>query len=111
MDLKHHGPKIAYAILVLAIAGVFWNQENERLDEVARECIRSYEVREDLRDAMESAIRGSTTAILRTVEATGGSTKPESLVVYQAETDLAVLETRSQIPEPECNLKDARTRL
>ncbi len=107
MNLRdaHWGRFAAYIVLVASLVFIFWNQHEDNQNDEATLCIRSHHAREDVRDAIETAIQGSTDAIINTVVGTGGKT--ENIKRYEEETQLVIDKARKELPDPECDFAAA----
>lgn len=101
-----------------AVVGLHESDDREAHEEVVEEaqrCVTSWETREDIRDAVERGTRGGARVGSEALIAIATEAQPETIAQYRAYltqlADAEVAAARAEIPNPECDLSDARETL
>jgi hypothetical protein len=80
------------------------SEAHEDVVEDADACIRAYAGREDSRDMAEKTYRRNA----ETLTGFATSADPERIQAYAAQVERDVAEIRAELPDPDCDLDDAR---
>lgn len=109
----------AYLFVIAVMAGGLWRVETtagraentaDELHEIveideARRCVNAWAVRRDNRDMTEASYRRNAATLLSFAR------DPERAAAYEAQVELDVIEIRSVLPDPDCDLEAAQLRL